>query len=905
MRWLYKLPLRLRSLFRRSQVEQELSQELRFHLDGLIEQHVATGMTAEEARRAALLELGGVEQIKEECRDTRRVPYLDHLVQDVHYGVRLLVKNLGSTSVVVLTLALGIGANTAIFTVVYGLLLQPLPYPDPDRLVVLETTFSTPGKPTQVLSSWSYPRFEALTRQTLPYEGLAAFSSQVLNLADADDPVRVNAELVSANYFSMLGVTPVRGRLFRPDENSLPNRDAVALVSEDLWKARWGGEAAVMGRTIHVNRMQFTVVGVLPGVFRGQSDVADIWIPIMMAPALSNNPKRLLQQGAFWHQVIGRLAPGVTLQQAQQATSAAEQGVESVVPPQGSRKLGIGVASLKESRIDPSIRKSLVVLFGAVAFVLLIACANVANLLLARAASRQGEMSLRLALGASRGRILRQLLTEGFLLSVTAGFGALVVGSLGLKVIEILQPVASSAGTFVGPVRIPVFRSIGFGLPVLLFNFALALLTSVLFSLTPALSTSKTSPITSMKEARGGRTRRPRILRAFTGRGMLVVAELSLALVLLTGAGLLLKSFVGLLTTDLGFAKENLLTVKIEPPRATAGGMNGAFFEQLLGRISALSGVQSAGLTNATPLTSSYDRTVMNVRSGSADAGSQLLVGVHVVSASLLQTLRLPLLNGRWLADTDGADTPIVAVINESAARKYWPGRSAVGDKIDLSIGQGASGVTADIVGVVGDVRYDRIETAITPDVYLSYKQTDYPSYFLVMRTGPDPLALTTTVRRAVASMDRDLPIFDVRTMDQRVGDVAWMTRFSAFLLSALAVLALILAAIGIYGVMSFIVARRTREIGVRMALGAQPIDVLGLMCRDAIQLMVTGVAIGLALSFSLSHVLTSMLYVVTPTDATTFVAVALTLTTSAALASYIPARRATRVNPIVALRHE
>lgn len=904
MRWVYKLPLRLRSLFRRSRVEQELAAELRFHLDGLTEEYIARGLTPQEARRTALRELGGVDQIKEECRDTLRVPYIEHLLQDVRYGLRMLVKNPGSTSVVLLTLALGIGANTAIFTVVYGLLLQPLPYPDSTRLVALDTTLSAPGKPTQVVPSWPYPRFEALTRQPLPFSDLAAISAQVLNLADAGDPVRVNAELVSAQYFSMLGVSPVRGRVFRSDENAVPNRNAVALVSEVLWRTRWGGDPAVVGRTIHVNKMPLDVVGIVPAAFRGQSGRVDVWMPIMLAPALSNNPKRLQQQGAFWHQVIGRLKPGVTLLQAQEAISAAEQSLDLLAPPQGNRRLGIRVTSLKESRIDPSIRKSLFVLFGAVAFVLLIACANVANLLLARAASRQSEISLRVALGASRERIVRQLLTEGLLLSLMAGFGALAVGWWGLEVIGMLAPVGSESGTSVASTRLTDLRSIDLGLPALAFNCALSLLTSLLFSLTPSLRASKTGLITSLRETRGSRSRGPRILRALTGRNIMVVAELGLALVLLTGAGLLLRSFVGLLTTNLGFSKESLLTMRVELPRTVSISMGRSFFEQLVGRVGAVSGVHSAGLTNAVPLTSSYDRTTLSRRSGS-DAAATGVVGVHVVSSSLLPTLRIPLLGGRWFTDRDRGDTPIVAVINETAAKTYWPGRGAVGDTIVLSIGQGANGVTAEVVGVVGDVRYDRIETPTAPDVYLSYLQTDYPSYFLVMRTAPDPLALTAAVRHEVAALDRDLPIFDVRTMEERVGDVAWMTRFSAFLLGILAVIALILATVGIYGVMSYVTAQRTKEVGIRMALGATRVDVLRLMIRDAVQLTLLGLGIGLAVSLSLVHFLTSMLYGIKPTDGTTFVAVAMTLATSAVVASYIPARRATQVNPVVALRHE
>jgi len=389
-----------------------------------------------------------------------------------------------------------------------------------------------------------------------------------------------------------------------------------------------------------------------------------------------------------------------------------------------------------------------------------------------------------------------------------------------------------------------------------------------------------------------------------TGRRALVIVELSIALVLLTGAGLLLKSFVGLLSTNLGFSDQNVLTFRIDLPRNSAVSSSPAFFEALLDRVRALPGAESVSLTNAVPLTSSYDHTTMSVQSGPA-SGSTIFVGAHVASPTLLESLKIPLIRGRWFTNQDRGQSQTVAVINETMARKYWQGDSPLGDKISLSIGQGSAGVTAEIVGIVGDVRYDQIDGTMGADVYLSYLQSDYRGYFLVIRTAQPPLSLVPAVRHEVANLDPNLPIYDVRTMHKRVSDATSVTRFSAFLLGALAVIAVSLSVIGIYGVMSYAVSQRTREIGVRMALGATRTDVLGMIVRDGLLLTVVGIAIGLAVSFSLAHVLASMLYGVRETDATTFAGMSVILGASALLASYVPARRATRVNPLLVLKHE
>ena len=895
----------LGAFFRRSKLEDRLRDELQLHVDLLTEKNIRLGIAPYEAQRQARMAVGGFEQARETVRDARGFGFIEDIGRDFRYGLRALHRSPGFAAVAALTLAIGIGANTAIFTAVYAVLWQPLPYPYPERLVVLETTFTVPGKPVQVFPEWSYPRFEALRSQDLAFSELAAFSDQELNLTGAGNAERTAVELVTAQYFSMLGIGPIQGRTFRPEEHSVPNRDPVALVSEGLWRARFDADPELIGRTVTINKIPLTVVGILPRTFRGQSGTAEIWIPMAMAPALTNNPKRLQQQGAFWHRVLGRLKAGVTHDQAQAEMAAAEQRIEATVAPQGRRKAGIQIVSLKESKTDPSIRKSLLVLFGAVAFVLLISCSNVANLLLAKATSRQKEVSLRLALGATQGRIVRQFLTEGLLLSLIAGGLALLVALAGMKAVGVLQPANPGASTLARYAVLPDFASLGLGAPVFAFNLVVSLLTSIFFALVPSFRASKTDLNVSLKEAPGQWAQSRRGRPIVTGRRVLVVAELSLALTLLTGAGLLVKSFVRLLTTDLGIPTKNLLTLKIDLPRTYTEAAGSNFFRQLLDRVASLPGVRSAALTNAVPLTGSYDRTTIIIQSSAETTDSNLFAGVHVVSPSMLQTLSVPLLHGRWFTDQDRSGTPMVAVINETAALKYWAGRNPIGDRVRLAIDAGPDGVAAEIVGVVADVKYDNVETPVGVDIYVSYLQSSYPGYYIVVSARQEPLSLAAAVRGEVASLDRDLPIYEVRTMDQRVAEATSKTRFSAFLMGVFAGLALTLSAIGVYGLIAYTAARRTHEMGIRMALGAKVGDILALIISEALYLTLIGLGIGLGVSLSLMRLLTGMLYVVKPTDPTNLLSVSLSLVAVALVASYIPARRATKVDPLIALRHE
>ncbi len=828
------------------------------------------------------------------------------LLRDVRYALRMLRKDPGFTAIAVLTLALGIGANTAIFSIIYAILLRPLPYPDPSRLMLVQTTQSEPGKPTVTFPVWSYPRFEGLREHNQVFQQVAPFADFEFTLTDTDNPERVEVELTSPAYFSMLGVKPILGRAFVPEEDKASGPSAVVLIGEGLWRRRFGADAKLLGTTIHVNKVALTVVGVLAAEFRGQSGSAELWAPIVMAPALEANPNRLRQAYAFWHEVIARLKPGISSSQAQAAMATVERQIESQVPPPGpTAGWGIALTPLRDAKTDPAIRKSLLILFAAVAFVLLIACVNVANLLLERAATRQREIAIRLAIGSTRIRLMRQLITESLLLAIVAGLVALAIGSWGIHLVAAFQP-ALMQEAFSSYARLPDFATIRMTWPVFSFMVLISLATGVFFGLVPAFRASRPDLIESLKESPTHPAKGQGYLRRVNARGLLVIAEASLALVLLVGAGLMVESFARLLATQLGFLPQNLLTAKIDLPQSYPEAAKTAFFQELLYRVAGLPGVQSASLMNAVPLTGSYDRTVMTIETpGGGSQRSDLLVGVHLVSPELLNTLRVPLIGGRWISEQDRPGSKAVAVINESAVRKYWHDENPVGQRINLGIGSGPNGTTAEIVGVVGDVKYDNVDKPVDPDVYLSYLQTGYPVYFLVLRTGPPPLSLAGALRHEVVGLDRDVPVYDVATMIQRLADSTSRARFSAFLLTVFAALALSLAAIGLYGVISYSVAQRTHEIGIRMALGAKPRDVLKLVVGQGMLLAIVGVGVGLLGAFALTRFLASMLYSVRPTDPATFMAVSFLFASVALLATYIPARRAAKVDPMVALRYE
>ncbi len=821
------------------------------------------------------------------------------LWQDLRYGLRMLGASPGFTVVAVISLALGIGANSSIFSVVNAALLKPLPYKEPARLMMIErTSAEVPGQSLP----WSYPKYEALRDQNEIFEQVAAFSDQNFPLTDTEDPERLQTEIVSADYFPVLGISPSAGRVFTPEEDQTPGASAVALIGYGLWQRRFGGNPGVLGQNISLNKVPFTIVGVMPKGFKGQSNEAEVWVPMMMAPALTF-AKRLSSPFASWHEVIARLKPGVTQAQAQAAMGTVEQKIDEAVPwpaawgpaPEPEH---LRVVAFSEAKIDPAIRKSILILFGAVGFVLLIACLNIASLLMSRGVSRRKEIAIRLALGASRARLIRQLLTESMVLALAGGLAGLLIALWGVEILSAFKPASNLTISGI-PLQAVDFSAAKIDSQVLVFNLLLSVVTGLIFGIAPALQASKTGVSDSLKEGVPGLSKTPGRFRRLNLKNLLIVTELALAVVLLIGAGLMIKSFARLHALPIGFEPANLLTLKIQLPKKTPDTL----YEQLLTRVQTIPGIQSATLASSTPLSSNSAKAILKLKD-QADDGSRLTTGVHAVGADYFKTLKIPLLKGRSFNGQDREGSPRVAIINETAAHRYWAGIDPVGKQIWLSVGW-EQNEFAEIVGIAGDVKYGKADESAEPEIYLPYLQPTESPNFVIARTEGDPAGMIASVRQAVFALDKNVPTYDIRTMEDRIGDATSKTRFSAFLLAVFAGLALLLSAIGIYGVMTQGVAGRTREIGIRMALGAQKRDVIKMVMGEGILLTAGGLTMGLALASVMSRILASQLYDVTTTDRATFIGVSLLLGTVALVASYIPARRATKVDPMVALRYE
>jgi putative ABC transport system permease protein len=801
----------------------------------------------------------------------------------------MLRKSPGFTAVAVMSLALGIGINTSLFSVTNAALWKSLPYKEADRLMMVYQTMANKSGATEKMQ-WSYPRFEALRDRSESFETLAAYCEREMTITDTDNPERVAVEIVSATYFPLLGIGADRGRVFLPEEDKAEGASPVALVSHDLWRGRFGSDENLIGQTVSINKVPLTVVGVMPRGFRGQSSKVDVWTHMMMAPQLFGIPKRLKQPGAFWHDVIGRLRPDVSPEQAQAEIDLSQRKIDETVPSFGMT-LGANVVSLRDARIDPSMRTSLLVLLAAVGFVLLIACVNIANLLMSRGAARQKEIAIKLALGAGRGRLARQLLTESILLSVLGGLAGLIVALWSNELLVALKP-APAPGFWSRNFQSFDPNTVGLDGQVLAFNLLLSVFTGVLFGLVPALQSSRADLTGALKE---GPARQAGGFRRLSARSFLVVAEVALALVLLAGAGLMIRSFVRLQSVETGFDSKNTLTFRADFQKATD-------YKELLDRLTAIPGVESASVATTAPLSSESAGSLMTIE-GRAD--EKYGVSNHSIGPDYFKVLRVPLRRGRFFDEGDREGARRVAIINETAARRIWPDEDPLGKRINLSVGWQPENDLAEIIGIVGDVKYGRVEEAAGHDIYLSYLQPTEPSSVVFVRTASDPSRLVAAARKEVLSINKNSPLYDVKTMYERAAEATSKTRFNAMLLGLFAAIAMLLSAIGIYGVMSHAVAGRTQEIGIRMALGARPGDVMRLVMADALGLTMAGLVLGLAGAFAATRLLASQLYGVAATDSLTFVVVTGILGGVALLASYVPARRAMRVDPMVALRYE
>lgn len=810
------------------------------------------------------------------------------LLQDLGYAWRMLRKNPGFTVVAVLTLALGIGANTAIFSLVNSVILKPLPYKDAERLVIIWEQNPHRGWYQNIVSMANFLDWR---RQNHVFTDLAAIDPTSFNLAGgAGEPVEIGGERVTANLFSLLGVQPLRGRAFLSEEDK-PGSAPVAVLNYGLWQRRYGGDPALIGKRISLDGESYTVVGVMPAGF---SDVYTTYFAVNAQVWVSGLDLRPNGRTNHAYLALGRLKPGVSLAQAQAEMDAIARGIEQQDPE--NKGWGVELLSLHDQVVKYS-RPALLVLLAAVALVLLIACANLTNLLLARAAGREREIALRTALGANRVRLIRQLLTENLLLAMLGGGLGIVLAAWGTTALVALTP----------PILLqmsPGLESAGISSRVLCYSLGLALTTGLLFGLLPAYGTSKTDLNESLKEGSRNCTESSRSHRV---RGALVVTEFALAVALLVGAGLMIRTLAHLHQVDLGFNPDNVVTLRVplRGPRYKEPARQVEFFQQLVARIEALPGVRSASVSRGLPMEGWAGMEFFTQENPNPPPGEQPDANYLVVSPHYFHTMGIPLRKGRAFTDADTRSSEQVVIVSEELARKHWPGQDAIGKR--LRAGDEAELPWRTIVGIAGNVRTQGQDVRFVPELYIPL--TQYPWALeprdVVVRAASNPAGLTSAVRREIAALDKDQPVSDVRTLDHVAGEPVAQRQFLMVLLGVFAGLALALAAVGIYGVMTYSVAQRTHEIGIRMALGAEQRDVLKLIVARGLALAVVGVAAGLVAAFTLSRLMASLLYGVRPGDPATLAIVCLTLVAVALAASYIPARRATKVDPMVALRYE
>jgi putative ABC transport system permease protein len=802
------------------------------------------------------------------------------LWQDLRYSVRVLLKKPSFTAIAVLALAIGIGANSAIFSVVNAILLRPLPYRNFQRISRIWMDNPKLG----VAEDWhSYPNYIDYKEQNQTFEDMAAFNDRTFNLTGTGDPVRVVGVWATASLLSVLGVEPALGRSFTEAEEE-PGKDLVVVLSNGLWQSRFGGDPGIIGQAINMNGANRTVIGVMPASFAFPEKRTEVWIPLALTP------QRKQARTLISFKAVGRLKPGISMAQAQADLGAIAKRIDDQY---FQSEYGINLVKLSDQETH-KVRPALLILLGAVAFVLLIACANVANLLLARAAIREKEIAIRLALGAGRSRIVRQLLTESAVLGIVGGAVGLLLAVWGLDALLALSPA-----------DVPRLDQTGIDIRVLAFTLAVSLLTGLIFGLVPALQASNADINDALKEGGRGTTGGMRGIRI---RNLLVVSEIALSLVLLVGSGLLIRSFIRLQQFELGFNPEHLLTMRIQLPGSKFRDANqiAGFYKQLLERMEAMPGVQSAGAISSIFLTDTPQSTSFTIEGRPAFTGMESIeVPFDSVSTDYFRVMGIPLLAGREFDEHDAIGTTPVAIINQTFARRFFPGEDPVGKRYVYGAPSPENKSWITIVGVVGDMRRTGFDRPVRPETFLPQFQNPANALAIVARTSGDPASLAGALRDAVWAIDKDQSVFDIKTMRQTLSEMLSQRRFNTMLLGIFAAGALTLAAVGIYGVMSYAVAERTHEIGLRMALGAQTSDVLNLIVRQGMRLTIAGLAAGLAASFALTRVMSTLLYGVSATDPLTFILIPVVLAGVALAACFVPARRAMRVDPMVALRYE
>ena len=874
---------RLLGFFRRSPLDRDLDDEMATHLELAFEENLERGFAPAEARRQALLRFGGRQQAKEQHRDARGLPFLDTLIQDLRFASRMWRKAPGFTAIAVLTLTLGIGANTAIFSVVYAILLKSLPYPRADRLVMVYENVRLPTYQND-RNEVSPGNLRDWTAQNSVFQNVAAYRNRSFNLTGTGEPLRVEGELVSANFFTTLEVEPALGRAFAPEEDR-PGAPHVVVMSGGLWRSQFGSDPQILGKKLLLDGESYEVIGVMPSRFHFPDLDDQLWVPLAMTPAEREN------RGSHYLDVFARLKPGVTLKQAQAEISAIARRLTELYPASNTGQT-VNIVPLQEDLAGP-VRPTLLVLWGAVGLVLLIVCANVANLLLARASGRQREVAVRLALGASRPRLFRQLLTESTLLALFGCAFGLLLAYWGVNALKLL---ATS--------RLPRTEEFSLNASVFVFGIVIAIFVGLISGLAPALQAGRESVHETLKSGSRESTAGSRL----GVRNLLVIVETALGVIVVIGAGLLLRSFLRIEQTPLGFQPQGVLSFRAIPrgQKYSQPSERSAFYHQAIERMETLPGVQSAAAVTFIPLTFSRGSKGFTIEGRPPIAPGQIpMAGYDVVTPGYFVTLRIPLREGREFSWSDTPETQPIIIINETMAKTYWPQEDPLGKRIQ----QGRpDDPWLTIAGVVGDIREFDPLTPPRPTMYFPITQFPDPGDILrdwVVRSVRDPLRVASSVRAAVWSVDKDLPVTRVRTMEEVWSLAIASQRLNLLLFVLFASLALILATVGIYGVMAYNVAERTREIGIRVALGARSNDVLKLVLAQGLRLAAHGLLLGVVAAFALTRLMASMIYGVSSTDAATFFTVALSLGGVALAACYIPARRALRVDPMVALRYE
>ncbi len=870
---------RMRALFGREQVTGEIHDELRHHLDLAIEENIRQGMAPADARADAMRRVGNLTKLQDQSYDVRGGGIVEAAVRDARYATRMMWRQPGFTSVALLTIALGIGATATIFGVAHGVLLKPLPYPHADQLVMVWMTNAR----INLREDWhSLPNIEDYRSGNSTFEAIAVYNDSSASLTGTGDAQRLTGARSSPNLFNVLGVAPAKGRVFTDDEDR-PGQDAVVVISHGLWTRLFGSDPNIIGRTVELNGRNREVIGVMPDGFGFPRQTTDFWVP--------NAPGEQLRasRGSLWLMAIGRLKPGVTVDRAQADLSPIATDIVTRFPNQEG--YGIYVVGYHDQLVART-RPAIIALLGAVAFLLLIACVNVANLLLSRAAVREREIALRTAIGAGRGRLIRQLLTESAVLAGIGGALGIVVAWAGLRAL-----------ISVAPPELPRLADITLNWAVVGFSFAAAFVTGLIFGLMPALQISQAGMGNALKEGgRGASAGMGRLVRR-----TLVVVQVALALVLLTGAGLMVQSFMRMQRVDLGFDGDRVLTMQIslsgQAYQQPAAGVN--FYERLVERVRATAGVESASLVTGLFLSTTPNSTSFNIEGRPVFTPAESVeVPVDSVAPGYFDTMRVPVLRGREFNAGDTAESTRVVLINQTMATQFWPGEDPIGRR--MTYGQpDADTQWMTIVGVVGDTRRVGYEAAIRPETYLPLPQSPSRSMMLVVRASQDPTAIVGSVRQVVRSLDPNQPIYGVATIDELVRELTAERRLNTLLFALFAVVAAILAAAGIYGVIAYSVEQRRRELGVRLALGAMPREVFDLVVREGMSMAVIGVIGGVLAAMAATQVMRTLLYDTSATDPWIFAAMTLGALVIALCACLIPARRAMRVDPLVALRAE